>query len=172
LQQIEAELDARLEAERKAADEAKELRDSVNVDATRETTQVRVRQAGGEINEAEAAAEIAEITANATARQIELVEQRLGVVRRGSDEEKDLTRELADLQQQSAEQEIARQEQVKQARLEAIERANEQAAAAIESGARPQKLPQSGSCKLSELSALKKQRQELLQFSNADWQVK
>jgi hypothetical protein len=37
LQQIEAELDARLEAERKAADEAKELRDSVNVDATRET---------------------------------------------------------------------------------------------------------------------------------------
>jgi predicted outer membrane protein len=49
------------------------------------------------------------------------------VVRRGSDEEKDLTRELADLQQQSAEQEIARQEQVKQARLEALERANEQA---------------------------------------------
>jgi len=132
LQQIEAELDARLEAERKAADEAKELRDSVNVDATRETTQVRVRQVGGEINEAEAAAEIAEITANATARQIELVEQRLGVVRRGSDEEKDLTRELADLQQQSAEQEIARQEQVKQARLEALERANQQAEAAIE----------------------------------------
>jgi len=134
LQQIEAELDARLEAERKAADEAKELRDSVNIDATRETTQVRVRQAGGEINEAEAAAEIAEITANATARQIELVEQRLGVVRRGSDEEKDLTRELADLQQQSAEQEIARQEQVKQARLEAIERANQQAEAAIDQG--------------------------------------
>jgi IgA-specific serine endopeptidase len=129
----------RVEAEKRATDAIKKEIDSVNLNAQRQTTGVRQQQASGGISKEDAAADIAQIEASATAQSIALIQQRLAVVRQGSEEERDLTQQLADLQEQAANQEISRQEAVKQAqeaaakeRLEGIERANKAAEAAIE----------------------------------------
>lgn len=159
LQQVEAEIAAQkaLEAERRKAqedlikgvqDSSKDATDAANLGAKERITAVKQAQLEGVKTEEEAAEDIARIQADSTQERIRIKQQELNdiqdlqasgritdkkLLEESADLEKSLIAEIAGLRQESVDNEIALQERIKQARIQALneELSAEQTAAQV-----------------------------------------